>query len=405
MALEKFKSQWIVFLFIFLLLVSAIIITGYTKPIIYDQATAKYKLDYYPAISYGIVPHLAIGVYNKVIQPSEAAQNIHIKILAMLLFMTAAFVLARSVLQNNRLTALFLLFLVLSRYPFLWLSTELIIAAALFLAIWVMIKGFHPLIVSLTFVLMAFSKPEMALVAVVFLVYYGIRLKKSGTPVRILIIGFFAFSLLLVAPGIIGQGTDYFSGENRSYFSFGQHYAALVAKHQVSKSVPDPWEEYYRYLEADFPGTANMLDVWFKYPLKYFDFVMLSIGHGLVKCVQLFHMLWILLVMIPVFYIRKRIKLLPAEKMILLSLIGCIPFILFAFPHIRYLARYYPLVIILTLMFLKRLLDEKWKEKTVYKYAVFISIGVILTAVIINIFLFVHNLAVIDTVKEFWFPD
>jgi ADP-glucose pyrophosphorylase len=56
-------------------------------------------------------------------------------------------------------------------------------------------------------------------------------------------------------------------------------------------------------------------------------------------------------------------------------------------------------------MFLKRLLDEKWKEKTFYKFAVFISIGVILAAAVINVYLFVHNLAVIDTVKEFWFPD
>jgi hypothetical protein len=399
------KTHWVILLFVFVVLVSALIITGYTKPIIYDQVIAKYQLDYYPAMSYGIVPHLLTGIYNTVVHPPETSQNAHIKILAMILFMTSIFLLARAVLKHDGLAALFIVLIFLSRYPFLWLSTELIAAATLSLSIWAMIKKFHPAIIALSLALMAFTKPELGLVALVFLIYYTFRLKKSGKPVKILLISFAVFCVVLLAPGIIKHGGKYLSGENRGFFSFGQHYATLVEKHQVSPNTPDPWEEYFKYLEHNFKGAKSMTGVWLKYPLKYADFVMLSIGHGLIKGLQLFHFLWIILVGMIIFYIKKRIKPEPVEKLILLSFIGCIPFVLFAFPHIRYLARYYPLVIILILLFLQRLLNMMWKEKPFYKYALIVTIGVILVAAILNTYLFIHNLSGFDTVKDFWFPD
>ncbi len=402
---KKIKDNWIILFFIFIVLVSALVIANYTKPIIYDQVVAKYKLDYYPRLSNGLFSHLLIGFYNTIIQPSDALQNIHIKIFAMLLFMTSAFLLARSILKKSWLVAVFLILILLSRFPFLWFSTELIVAAMTFLAIWVTHKRFHPVVISIVLALMAFSKPELILTASVILVYNAFLLRKSRKAMGILLITFIVFSILIVTPGIVKYGNSYFASENRSFITFGWHYAALFGKHQVSEQAEQPWAQYTRYLAANFKGAKTMMDVWLKYPLKYFDFLLLSIGHGLIKVTELFHFLWILLPAAPLFYFREKIKLILAEKTILLSFIGCIPFVVLSFPHIRYFARYYPLVVILILMFLKRLLDTQWKEKPLYKYAVYVSFAVILVTAIINLYLFANNLAAIDTVKEFWFPD
>jgi hypothetical protein len=393
--------------FISIVIISVIIIAFFTKPIIYDQVIAKYRFNNgYPGISSGIVSHLLIGLYNFVAQPSGAAQNVHIKILAMILFMTSGFILAWSIFQNRFLTGLFMALLFLSRYPFLWLSTELIVASLLFLGLWAVIKNHHPVIISFFLALLCFSKPEMIIISMAFLVYYALRLrKKSMRSVGVLFISFIFFVSLIMAPGVIKRGTNYFSDANRSLFSFGQHYAALFARHQVSQSAPHPWDEYYKYLETNFKGADNMLEVCYKYPLKYFDFLLLSLGHGLLKGLALFHVLSIVLVMMVFWYFKKGFKPTPAEKFILISFIGYIPLILFSYPHIRYLARYYPLFIILILMYLKRVINAAEKENLFKSHMVLITIVILVIAVFINAYLFVHNLAAFESVKEFWFPD
>lgn len=409
MNINKIKSHWLILLFVFIVLASALIITGYTKPVIYDQVMAKYKLDHYPQVSYGVVPHLLIGVYNKLVQPPESSQNVQIKILSMLVFMTAVFLLARSALKDDRLAALFMVLIFLSRYPFLWLSSELITGAALALAIWAIINRIHPAWVALTLVSLAFTKPEMALVALIFLVYYALQLKKdnnlTGKPLRTLLLTFALIWGLLLLPGVITRGIKYFSEENRAFFSFGQHYATLVEPHQVMHEPPDSWQEYYKYMDNNFKGARGMLDVWTKYPRKYVDFVMLSMGRGTMKFLQLFHLFCFILAGMVLYYIKKGMQAAPVERLILISLVGVIPFVLFAFPHIRYLARYYPLIILSILLFLKRLLMKNWKTQARYRFAVWAVILIIVLAGLLNSVLFVRNLDQFETLKDFWFPD
>lgn len=402
------KHYWIILFFISIVLASALIISGFTKPVIYDQVIAKYNLNYYPQVSYGIVPHLLIGIYNTVVQPSETGQNIHIKIFAMLIFMVSVFLLARSALKDDRLTALFITLIFLSRYPFLWLSSELITGAALALAIWAMIERFHPVWVALTLVILAFTKPEMALVALIFLICYAVLLKRTNLPgkqVPTLLLAFVIFCLILLMPGIVSRGGKYFNSENRAFFSFGQHYATLVAPHQIMPNPPDSWQEFYKYMENNFKGAKSMIDVWTKYPLKYADFLMLSFGRGIIKAMQLFHLLYFILAGMLLFYIKKGIQATPVERLILISLVGLIPIVLFAFPHIRYLARYYPLAIILILLFLKRLSKEDRGKRAFFKYSLWAVIAIIILTSLFNAWLFIHDLNHFESLKDFWFPD
>lgn len=404
---EDEKSGWLLTAgFVLLVVIAAVIIVYFTKPVIYDQVIVNYRFQKgYPNISSGIVSHLLIGSYNFVVNPAGAAQNVHIKLLAMMLFMVSAFLLARSIFKNRLLTALFLVMLFASRYPFLWLSTELIVASLLFLALWSMVKRFHPALAALFLALLCFSKPEMALIAIVLLVYYGFRLRKTSRAIVILVAGFVVFSLLILAPGIVKQGSGYFSGANRSMFSFGQHYAALFHRHQIAPDAPDPWDDYHKYLEANFKGAKSIIDVITRHPLKYFDYVLLSFGHGMLKAAALLHILLFLLGWMIYRYFRDKTKPVFAERLIFFSFIGYMPLFMLSYPHIRYLARYYPLVLILVLMFLKRLAVDRDTGDTEPKPVLVIAIGVFILAVIINLILLAHNLAGFESVKEFWFPD
>jgi len=410
--------NWKVWIFLVIaIVVSAIIISSFTKPIIYDQEIAKYRFDNgYPSITSGIVSHLVIGTYNLVVNPSDTAQNIHIKTFSMILFYISAFLLAFSILKNRFLAALFLVLLFVSRYPFLWLSTELLVASFLFLAIWSMVNEFHPLIVSLFLVLCCFSKPELIVVVLGLMVYYGVKLRRQKKSWVLLIIGFMAFSFLAVSPGLIKRGGNFFSGNNRSLFSFGQHYAALFFRHQASPNPPDPWDDYYRYIQNNFKGAENMVDVVLKYPFKYFDYLLLSFGRGMQKAIVLFHILWIIIAMMLYRYLKDRITLSTGEKLMVISFIGYLPFILFSFPHIRYLARYFPLVLVLLLKFLNRLAMAQNDKSDLKENNIARSIkpsrlslitvsAAIFLFILIDVFLFAHNIAGFETVKEFWFPD
>jgi len=389
-----------------MVIVSALLISGYTKPIIYDQVIATYSFEKgYPGISSGIVSHLLIGLYNAVVDPSPAAQNEHIKIFIMIIFMTSAFLVAREILKSNILTGMFLLILLFSRYPFLWLSTELIVASMLFFSIWAMSRNSHPVLISFFLVLLCFSKPELILITLVLLGYQVVKTRKSKRALVMLLAGFVLFSGIILSPGVLKQGGKYFSGANRSMFSFGQHYAALVNRHQVNRPAPHPWDEYNKYLDANFGGARNMLEVCLKYPLKYFDFLLLSAGHGALKAAALLHFFLILLLMMAYRYIKEKVKPLPAEKMIYLSFVGILPLIMLSYPHIRYLARYYPLVIILILLFLQRLIAGQAEGNPVRSNAVKVAVIFLVLGILINVILFSHDLVQFETLKDFWFPD
>ena len=138
-----------------------------------------------------------------------------------------------------------------------------------------------------------------------------------------------------------------------------------------------------------------MKEIILKHPKKYYDFLCLSVGHGMKRMFVLFH---VLLIFIFIIYksVRKgwyRMDLF--GKLLLLSLIGTIPYVLFSFPHIRYLARYYPLAIILLLSFIENCKDDK--TVLLSKWLIGVGVG-------INTLIFLNSLKML-TSGIYWFPD
>jgi len=51
-----------------------------------------------------------------------------------------------------------------------------------------------------------------------------------------------------ILPRPLQHGINHLAPQARSTLSFGQHYAAMVAQHQIIPDLPDPWLNWQSYL-------------------------------------------------------------------------------------------------------------------------------------------------------------
>jgi len=169
---------------------------------------------------------------------------------------------------------------------------------------------------------------------------------------------FTASLLLLLLPGIALHGPGYLTsyGEtDRGFATFAQHFAALVAPFQLAADAPNPWLHPGPYVERVFPGARSLGDVVAQPGLAYLDFVALSAARGVRKAGWVLN--WAALAVPILAFARRRagMTLDAREKALLASFVGLLPFVLLSYPHIRYLARYYPLFLLLVLGSVERL--------------------------------------------------
>lgn len=396
--------------FILFLVLSALIIYIYPREIMYDQGFIKYIFSFsgYPSIEAGVMSNLIVGLYNKFILCSSENINTHIRILAMVMYYVAAFMLGKKAIKNQFLLLTYILFIFTSQYQFLWLSSELFVGALLFFAVYAIINSWNVLLVSLLLVLLGFTKPDVIFLSFVMLIYCFCILSTRKEKIM-LVASYMLFLLLLIMPGVINKGLGYVQIGGRSFVSFGQHYSALVYGHQLIRPVPEPWNNWNQYMSSIFPEANTLADVINMYTKKYVDFVMLSIGQGMKNLFILLKYLFIFLPLIFIYHIHKMIclkRFMPLkriEQIILLTLFGFIPFFLFSYPHIRYLARYYPLFIIFILVFIERLLCEKGSKLNLL--LLMIGIFVLCISLINSSRLLFYNLANIENIVGLWFGD
>lgn len=360
-----------------------------------DQNVINYhfSLSSYPVFTDGIVSISIPGIYNSIIHPSSNQIAIHIRILTMILYTASAYLMAKLILTKRRMILLFMLFLFSSRFPMLWLSRELYIGVFLFLSVTAMVKRWNPFLTTVLIVLCGQTKPEMFVVSLMFMSYYLVQLWSQKKLCWKLIIMYIVLNFIIISPQIFGITR---AGENdRAFFSFGQHYAALFHQHQVSP-LSDPFAQSVAYVRAVFPGAENMKDIISKYPSAYLDYVALSIFHGIKRSIVLFHFLLFSLFLIPYHWIKQNDYPDQLMKLVIISLIGLGPMVLFSFPHIRYLARYYPLIILAVLSFVEKL-NKQGKNIEVFNNIIYLSLTV-------NLYIYFTTLDGLSS-GNYWFPD
>jgi hypothetical protein len=396
-------------LFAVLILAASWVILANPREPVWDQLAlleARFQAPHYPSPARGFTSELIVAIYRAAWSGGRAAQNAGLRVIAMVLYTLSAALLARALLRNRALVAFFLCLLFTSQYPFLWLSSELFTGAFLMLAITAWTAGASPWLVGGLLALLGLCKPDVIIVSFALVAYWTHR--RSGREEGRALVVSFALSLaVLLLPGWLAAGWDYFrtygGTGGRSFASFSQHYAALIAHFQIAGVPPNPWTETAAYVQRHFPDARNMSDVVLGHFPRYVEFVALSTVRGLFRAGYVVNYAALAVPCLAWGWRRGRFALTDREKTLYLSFIGFAPFVLFAYPHVRYLARYYPIFLLLVLIALERVLAI---EDRALRRPVLLTSGLCLgVSFLENLRRLCAGLARVGELGQYWFPD
>jgi hypothetical protein len=245
-------------------------------------------------------------------------------------------------------------------------------------------------------------KPELVVISLALLACFA---PQAGA--RRLAVGFAAALAILLLPGILWFGPGYLTdygprGEGRAFAAFSQHWAALVAPLQLAPA-PDPWAEPAPYVARRFPGARSVADVVTAPGLPYLEFVGLSLARGVQRAGWVFQWAWLA---VPVVLFGRRRAGIPAdprERALLWTFVGLVPCVLFAYPHVRYFARWYPIFWILLLVSAERL--ARHPEPRLRSRCLLGVGGAIALALAVNAERAAVGLAAAPHLGQYWFPD
>jgi len=386
---------------------SAALILAHPQPVRWDQVFIQSTVDAdnYPALTSGIASVLLVALYKALVPHDSAGLNVHIRLLAMALYMLATFLLARRALSRVVALCVFPLLLTASLFPVLWLSTELFAGAALALSIRGLLADRAELWTAATMALLAHIKPDLVLPSLCLVTVLIWRTSSRGR--RLGSMGVYAAGLLLpVIPGLVIEGTRYLRSQ-RAFVSFGQHYSALFLRHQFAAQGVDPllaWQQWRKVIAATFPGATSVWQVAWRFPHKYLDFLALSVVMGMCNVLRALRWL-VLFVPIATYAVRRRlVSISRADRYAALTMVGLVPMVLLSYPHVRYLARYFPLFVLTTLSFLERLWAIKAPKNTAR--ACYLAGSAIVSVYLAHqSWSFVFLWSGLRDGQLFWFPD
>jgi hypothetical protein len=311
-----------------------------------------------PAPATGFTSQLIVALLQPLLPDAPAARDAALRTLAMVLYLGSAAWLAARLFARRASAVVLLLLVTTSQYPFLWLSSELFTGALLMAALAAWASAAPPALAGALLALFGLCKPDAILPALALLAYWAARAPDRREALRLA--GAFAGTLLLLLlPGTLTAGLGYFTtyggAGGRTFASFGQHYAALAAGFQVGETVPNPWTETGAYVSRHVPGATGLGDVVLGHFPRYAEFVALACVRGLFRAGYVANYAALAVPILLFAGWRARLGWGDRERALLLAFVGVAPFVLFAYPHVRYLARYYPLFVLLLLLFMERL--------------------------------------------------
>jgi len=385
------------------------VILAHPRPAVWDQQAllaASFRAPELPSPARGFTSQLIVASYRAVTAGEGASLNSGVRVVAAALYLAAAAWLGASLLRRRALVALLLAFVASSRYPLLWLSSELFAGAFLMAAVAAWSRGASPWILGALLALLGLCKPDVIVVSIALLGYWVHR-SDSSSEAWALVAGFGVALGVLLLPGTVSDGVAYFrtygGSGGRGFASFAQHYAALVAPLQVAGPPPNPWTETGIYMARQFPDAHDMGDVVFGHFPRYASFVALATVRGLFRAGYLFHSLVLAIPCLVWGWRRGGFTASEREKALLVCFVGLLPFVLFAYPHIRYLARYYPLVVLLMLASLERVLAI---EEPAARRPILLSAGLCISVALAeNLRRLAVDLAHVSQLDVYWFPD
>src|SRR5438552_6108259 len=222
----------------------------------YSLLNIPFSLKGYPTFDDGLTSKLVGEGVAFLLPGNLVVANAVYRGVASSLYVIAAVGLATTML-TRRSQVLFTFALLATGYPLLWLSSELLAGACLCLALWLIVGRHSPIGVAIALTVFGLAKPDLLLPAVALaIVYVAIR----RTTRTLFVVSYAIAMVAIVAPGILSHGCAFFA-TNRSFLSFGQHYAALISaqQHQTLPSAIGPWVTWRDYVQKDFPGAQSVI--------------------------------------------------------------------------------------------------------------------------------------------------
>lgn len=393
-----------------LLLLSALVVLPHVDEPIFDQKLllqADLNARRMPSPERGLTSELWVVAVRAVADPTPVQLNTAVMAMAMAFYAIAATALAATWLRRRELVAAFIVFLFASQLPYLWISTELFAGAYLCLALLAWSRGAPPWLTGVLLAVFSLAKPDLILMGGALAGFWAWR--AGGRQAVALLAGFAAGYALLVLPGLSLHGFDYYrtwrSGEDaqgRAFVAFSDHFKRVLSHFQVAGPPPFALEAYTR---PYFGDAQSMWDVW-THPqgwFVYLEFVLLGALRGVVKGIYFFN--WTLLAIPCLIWARRRggLGLDDHERSLLLCFIGLVPVLLITYPHIRYLARFWPLFLLLVLGSVERIAaleSTRWQRPALALTTVFLALGLGTLGSRA-----LYNLRHVAAFDRYWFPD
>jgi len=338
---------------IFLTVLSGIsIYNSHAQPIYDQKGLIEFSFsEGYPNLEQGISSELIVGLIN-VFKPYEPiTSNIFIRTLASSLYLLSGSLLAWTLTKRYFLGlewfTLFIFLIFTSRFPFLWLSSELFAGVFFMLIVWSIINEYPFGLIAFFISLFSWAKPDLLVpgfILGIILATYG----RKGLQNKILsVLTFLLLLAVFVVPGVILKGGSYLHLTGRSFQSFCQHYADLVSSHQIVYPAPDPWLECRSYITSSFGNVQTVPEIIKVNWGKYIDFMFLSLSKSLQKMIAS-NYIFLLPLTIAGLCITKQKKLKVATISVFVINFGLI--IALSYFHVRYQARYYPIALLMILI-------------------------------------------------------
>ena len=298
-----------------------------------------------------------LDLYNYIAPHEIIAYNAGLRVIAMICYLVSGSLLFWRLTgpDNKAAYVLCMILLYTSRFVFLWYSIEVFTGAFLMLFLWSLLNNKSFVIHAIFIVLFSLTKPELLVLGLTIglvLAFFNAgsyweRLKNSAVLVGVFVI--------ILIPAFIESGVGCLSLGWRAIFSLGQHYAVLISPHQVVPVNADPWDEYQKYFSPIWGSTHSIKELIVSHRLLYWDFIWLSLGRtSLNWCSSNLIFLSPLALYSLCRPLNKKLT-----AVCMLFFLGLIPITLFSWMHVRYAARFYPLLLTMNVFALLALKQKK----------------------------------------------
>jgi hypothetical protein len=387
---------------------SARVIVEYPRPPQYDQShllAARFDADRTPSPAKCLTSELVVATIRLAVSAPQEALNASVRVIAMLLYSVSATLMACALLRRTELVVAFTALLFASQFPFLWISSELFTGAFLFLAIFAWSQRAAPWLVGALLACFGLCTPDAIFAAAVLLGYWGWR-SATLREALLLVSGFAGGLGALLLPGLLLHGMAYFEIWNQSggrgFSAFRGHFHWTLQHFQIQ---PDPSADSFLYLQKFFGDAGSLWGVW-THPqgwFVYLEFVALAIVRGVVKTGYLASYSLLALPILALAWHREGARLGARGRSLLLCFVGVAPLVLLVYPHMRYMARFYPIYLLIVLGAAERLGSSALLSVHAPAIAATgLFLGLTLIAHSRRVFINLANIAYHDS---YWFPD